>query len=332
MTHCTVYNLRALGVFSFFTFSYLEIWRYSQMNKPIFTGIALLTVYLVWGSTFLGNQLGLEGGLPPLFLVGTRFLLAGLLLYGVARWNGESRGTWKEWKEAFLLGFLLLVCGPGLVAWSQQWLSSSLAALLIATSPVWVTLLDGDEKLTRTRWLGLMLGLLGVATLVGSSLVFSGENVLLGAAACLFSALAWAVGSIRAKKRSESKSWMFYSGQQMMLAGGVLSLLSYLGGEAVSLSTVEFKAWLALGYLTVFGSLVAYGAYTWLITNVSSATLSSHAYINPIVAVFLGIYLGGENVSPYLGSGALLGLLGVVLLLKPNGGEIGFWKRGRSLP
>lgn len=292
------------------------------MKKKILVIVALLTVYVVWGSTFLGIRVGLEGGFPPLLFIGLRFLLAGGLLYGLSAWNGEVRSSWTEWRESVLLGFLLLVCGPGLVAWSEKWISSSLAALLVATSPVWITLLDGKEKLTRLRWLGILTGLGGVFWLVGASVSLNDGGVLLGCAACLASALAWAVGSLRARRRSSAHGWLVQSGQQMLAAGALLVILGFAGGETVSLTALESQAWLALGYLTVFGSLVAFSAYTWLAREISSLALSSHAYINPIVAVFLGVVVGGESLSPGVGTGALLGLLGVVLMLIPDQSKI----------
>lgn len=288
------------------------------MKKKILVLVALLTVYVVWGSTFLGIQVGLDGGLPPLLLIGLRFSLAGGLLYGFARWNGESGASLRDWKEAATLGFLLLICGPGLVAWSEKWISSSLAALLVATSPVWITLLDGEEKLSKSRWAGLMLGLAGVGWLVGESLMAADHNALLGVAACLVSALAWAVGSLKSRRQNSSRSWLFLSAQQMLVAGVSLTLLSIVGGEQVSLSSVEVEAWLALGYLTLFGSLIAFSAYNWLAREISPIALSSHAYINPIVAVFLGVAIGGESLSPTLGVGGILGLLGVALMLAPQ--------------
>lgn len=289
------------------------------MKKRFLIASALSVVYLVWGSTFFGIRIGIEGGIPPLSLIGLRFLLAGLMLYGFARWNGERPAGPKEWKESALLSFLLLVCGPGLVAWSEQWLSSSLAAVLTATSPVWITLLDGEEPLTPSRWAGLVLGSLGVVWVVASSLTLGGENMFLGVAACLASALAWAVGSLRARRRPQPRSWVFTSGLQMTLAGAGLMVLAYLGGESVAISSVESQAWLALGYLTVFGSLVAFSAYTWLLSNTSPITLSTHAYVNPVVAVFLGIVLGGETLTWGAGIGGVLALLGVVLLVRPTG-------------
>ena len=288
------------------------------MKKQILVITALFTVYLVWGSTFFGIRVGLDGGFPPLLLIGTRFLLAGSLLYALARWSGEARGRWEDWRESALLGFLLLVCGPGLVAWSEQWLSSSLAALLVSTSPVWVTLLDGKETFTPHRWLGVLLGLLGVAWLVGASMTLSGHNVLLGVAGCLVSALAWAVGSLRAHRRPQRRGWLFLSGQQMLFAGGFLSLLGAVWGERLALTGLEQQAWLALGYLTIFGSVVAFGAYTWLLNNTSPETLSTHAYVNPVVAVFLGMFLGGESISEQDGVGAVLALFGVLLLVMPS--------------
>jgi drug/metabolite transporter (DMT)-like permease len=288
------------------------------MKKQILVMMALSTVYLVWGSTFFGIRVGIEGGFPPLLLIGTRFLMAGSLLYAFSRWNGEARSTWADWKEGAVLGFLLLVCGPGLVAWSEQWLSSSLAALMVSTSPVWVTILDGKETFTRTRLLGVFLGLFGVAWLVGASITLDSGHVLLGIAGCLASALAWAVGSLRAHRRPQHRSWIFTSGVQMLFAGASLCLMGLVGGERLAVSAVEQQAWMALGYLTLFGSVIAFGAYTWLLNNTTSATLSTHAYVNPVVAVFLGMSLGGESVSQQAGFGALLALFGVIVLVVPT--------------
>lgn len=287
------------------------------MKKQIYVIASLFTVYLVWGSTFFGIRMGLEGGFPPLLLIGTRFLMAGALLYGLALWRGENRGDWRDWRENALLGFLLLVCGPGLVAWSEQWLSSSLAALLVATSPVWVTLLDGKEAFSKSRWVGLLLGLFGVAWLACSSLLASQSGMLLGVAGCLASALAWAVGSLRAHRRPQERSWLFTSGLQMLVAGLGLSTLGLIIGERLSVTTIEQQGWLALGYLTVFGSVVAFGAYTWLLSNSSPATLSTHAYVNPVVAVFLGLWLGGESLTQEAAVGGVLALVGVLLLVMP---------------
>ncbi len=289
-------------------------------------------VYIVWGSTFYGLKVGLEGGLPPLLLVGVRFLLAGGVLYGLASLAQrrrlaklqqtqtlKARGTaWLEWKEAGLLGFLLLVCGPGLVGWSQQWVSSSMAALLVATSPVWVTLLDREQKLDGRKWVGLILGLVGVGALVGASLDFNSPGFLWGAAGCLLSAVAWAVGSLRARSAPSETPKTLKAGMQMMAAGLMLLLGAWIKGETFVFSNVSLDAWLALAYLTLLGSLVAFSAYLWLVSNVSAAVVSTHAYVNPVIAVLLGSLLGGETLTAGTGAAAALALTGVVVLMLPT--------------
>lgn len=287
------------------------------MKRRILTLLALGIVYVVWGSTFYGVKLALQGGLRPFFLIGLRFLTAGCALYGLARWRGAPAAARQDWMESALLGFLLLVCGTGLVAWSVQWISSSLAALLVATSPVWVTLLDREQKLTPRKWLGLLLGLLGVGWLVGASLSFGSATILLGSMGCLASALAWAVGSLRARSAGAHVSPVTRAAMQMIWAGAMLLVLSLGLEEWSTLGLVSEQAWWAFTYLTLFGSLVAYSAYTWLVANVSATVVATHAYVNPVVAVLLGALLGDEAVSAQTGLAATVALLGVVVLMMP---------------
>ena len=287
-------------------------------RHQLITVLALGIVYVVWGSTFYGVKLALEGGLQPFFLIGLRFLLAGSALYGLARWQGAASASRKDWAESALLGFLLLVCGAGLVAWSVQWISSSLAALLVATSPVWITLMDREQKLTSRKWLGLILGLIGVGWLVGASLNADGDGFFWGCLGCLASALAWAVGSLRARTAGDHISPVVRAGMQMIWAGVMLLGLSLCNEELSSLRYVSGQAWWALGYLTLFGSLVAYSAYTWLVANVSASVVSTHAYVNPVVAVLLGSLLGGEALNPSTGLAATVAMVGVVVLMMPE--------------
>lgn len=294
--------------------------------------LSMSTVYIVWGSTFYGLKVGLEGGLPPLSLVGVRFLLAGAVLYGLTSLSRRRRvvdspqagrstvpgATWLEWKEAGLLGFLLLVCGPGLVGWSQQWVSSSMAALLVATSPVWVTLLDRDQKLDGRKWVGLILGLVGVGALVGASFDMDRPGFLWGCAGCLLSAMAWAVGSLRARRARPETPKSLKAGMQMMAAGVMLLLGAWIKGETFVVSNVRFEAWLALAYLTLLGSVVAFSAYVWLVGNVSASVVSTHAYVNPVIAVLLGSLFGGETLTAGTGLAAAIALTGVVVLMLPT--------------
>lgn len=289
------------------------------MNRQqTITILALGVVYVVWGSTFYGVKLALEGGFPPFLLVAFRFLLAGLALYGFSRWRGEPAATWGDWWSAAWLSCLLLVAGTGLVAWSVQWIPSSLAALLVATSPVWVTLLDREQPLTAKKVVGLLLGLVGVGWLVGASLHFADLAALWGGLACLASALAWAVGSLCSRRHRTRLSPVTMAGLQMIWAGLVLLAVSRASGEIFRGSEIELSAWGWLVYLTLFGSLLAYSAYLWLVAHVNVTVVLTHAYVNPVVAVVLGSQLGGERLAAPTWWAAAVVLLGVVVLMLPE--------------
>lgn len=287
-------------------------------NFKLIALLNLLVVYVVWGSTFLGVKLALEGGLAPFVLIGLRFLVAGSMLYGAVRLSGVRPSTVAEWKESAVLSFLLLICGSGLVAWSQRYISSSLAALLVATSPVWVTMMDPEQKLTARKWLGLVVGLIGVGSLVGASLTNDGEGFLIGCLGCLASALAWAFGSLRARRTVKNVSPIAQAGMQMICAGLSLLLFALLQGDAAALQSVSAKAWQAWLYLTLVGSLVAYSSYTWLVRNTPAALVSTHAYVNPVVAIVLGALLGGEKLSLATGFAAAVAIIGVIILMLPE--------------
>lgn len=287
-------------------------------KHQLMTLLALGIVYVVWGSTFYGVKVALEGGLAPFFLIGARFLLAGVALYGLARWQGAEPARARDWGESALLSFLLLVCGTGLVAWSVQWISSSLAALLVATSPVWITAMDREQKLTARKWLGLVLGLVGVGLLVGASLTMEGSMFFWGCLGCLASTFAWAVGALRGRDSKSQATPITQAAMQMIWAGLILSLVSLVAQEQGYLGAVTAQAWWALAYLAFFGSLIAYSAYTWLVSNTSAALVSTHAYINPVVAVVLGSWLGGELLTPQTAVAAVIALAGVVVLMLPE--------------
>lgn len=284
-------------------------------NFKLLALLNLLVVYVVWGSTFFGIKLALEGGLAPFLLIGLRYLVAGSMLYIAVRSSGRRPATAAEWKESAILSFLLLVCGAGLVAWSQRFISSSLAALLVATSPLWVTLLDPEQKLNARKWLGLAVGLSGVGSLVGASLKFDNQGFLLGCLGCLASALAWAFGSLRARRTVRDISPVAQASMQMICAGISLMLLALLTGDGMSLQVVSLKAWFAWLYLTLFGSLLAYSSYTWLVSNTTPALVSTHAYVNPVVAMLLGALLGGEQLTPASVAAAIVALTGVLIFM-----------------
>ena len=287
-------------------------------SMKVLTFLNLSIVYLVWGSTFLGSKLAIEGGFGPFALVGLRTLVAGAVLYGVARLSSAVVPSAKAWREAFISSSLLLVGGTGLVAWSQVYIPSSLSALLVATSPVWITMLDSEQKLTVQKWVGLLLGIIGVGSLVGASLDFSNEGVVWGIAGTLLSSLSWALGALRTKRNKALAPPVTQAGMQLMTGGMSLLTIALIGEGGVVLEQISALAWGAWLYVTVLGSIVGYSSYTWLVNNTSAAVASTHAYVNPVVAVILGSVIAGESLTMSMGIAAFVALTGVVILMLPE--------------
>ncbi len=264
---------------------------------------AFATVYLVWGSTYLAIRFGLET-MPPFLMAGVRFLVAGTLLYGWARARGADRPTWDHWKVAATAGVLLLAVGNGGVTWAERSISSGLAALLVASEPLWLVLLAwgffGGARPTGKIMAGLALGLLGVASLVvpGGELAVAGSAW--GMVAVLVATVSWAVGSLLLRDAKRPDSPILGTGMQMLAGSAVLIAVGLARGEARGFdpAAVSTGSLLALLYLIVFGSIAAYTAYTWLLTVTTPARASTYAYVNPVVAVLLGHWLGAEKVSP----------------------------------
>ncbi|MBI3929519.1 MAG: EamA family transporter [Armatimonadetes bacterium] len=291
------------------------------MRKSWYLAAALGVVYVAWGSTFLAIKVGLES-IPPYTLMGVRFLLAGSLLYALARSRGEVPYDPRSWRDAAVLAFLLLVCGAGAVAWAEQWVPSGLAALLGASSPLWVQSLDGRRQPSGRVLLGLLVGFAGVALLVGSSVTGADRVALPAMAVLLLSALAWAGGILLSSRTLAKGSELLRSGSQMLLAGLMLCALAGLSGEQMELARISSRSLLALLYLTVVGSLLGFSAFSWLARNASPAVASTHSYVNPVIAMALGTTLGGESLALSAVLAALLALAGVALILgaPPGGG------------
>jgi len=261
---------------------------------PSLVVIALLTVYLVWGSTYFAIHIALSS-FPPFLLMGTRFLVAGgaLLLFLV--WRGKVLPTRRQWRDAALVGSVILGGGMGLTSYAQQYISSGLTAVFVACSPFILTLCIGmyGEWPNRREWLGILIGF-GGAVLLASGADFSAQPIgiiaLLGAITC------WNVGSVLSQRRfSMAPGAMGFASQ--MLAGGVfLTIVSRVSGEHL-VGTITPQAWLAWGYLVVAGSLAAFTAYMYLIATVPPALASSYSYVNPVIAVTLGVVFGGEKLG-----------------------------------
>ena len=266
--------------------------------------LALAIVYVVWGSTYLAIRWGVET-IPPFTMASVRYLIAGGLLLAWVKYRGASRIAARDLPPAFLIGGLMLLCGNGGVVWAEQRVPSGLAALLIGVEPLFIVLLAATLPQERRRpsgraLVGVAFGVAGVLLLVGPAGGLSGDRVdLAGAAAILFAAFAWALGSLLSRNFAPPASPLQATALQMLAGGVLLGCASGLTGEwaRFSPSLVSTKSAAAVAYLVVFGSLVAFTAYIWLLRAASPALASTYAFVNPVVAVFLGWLLANEEVG-----------------------------------
>ncbi|WP_441292316.1 drug/metabolite exporter YedA [Sorangium sp. KYC3313] len=283
--------------------------------------VSLLALYVIWGSTYLAVSVALET-MPPFLLAGTRFMTAGALLYGVLRLRGAPRPTLRQWGAAARVGVLLLVFGNGFVVVSQQWVSSGVAAVVVSTMPLWLALFatargrgaaggtpaDAPE-VSRREWIGLLVGFAGAALLhLGGDLHAAHAGALL----ILLAPVSWALGSLYSRSLPLPEGPMAVAAE--MLAGGAVMLgVSALSGEHLA-AAPSSRSLLALAYLAVFGSIVALSAYTYLLRSTRPAIATSYAYVNPIVAIALGVLVGGERASATTWAAAAIVGAGVVIV------------------
>jgi len=261
---------------------------------PLLLVGAFLALYLVWGSTYLFIRIGVESW-PPMLMAGVRFLIAGSLLYGFLRWRGVPAPTWPQWRAAGAIGFLLLSCGNGGVTLAEHaGVASGVAALAVATVPLF-TLVFGlffGHRNSRLEWAGIALGLVGIGMLnMGSNLQASP----MGAALILFAAAAWAFGSVWSKSLPLPQGAMA-SAAEMLVGGAALLIGSAVSGERLTQMPTA-AGWGALAYLVFFGSILAFSSYMYLLKHVRPAAATSYAYVNPAVAVLLGIVFAGEQIG-----------------------------------
>ena len=271
--------------------------------------LALGSLYVIWGSTFLGIRIALEG-YPPLLLAGLRFVIAGAVTYAWARGRGAPAPTRTEWRSSLIVG-TLLVCANACVVVAEQWVSSGVAAVAIASVPLWVALVAGlfGRWPSRGEWIGLAIGLAGVAILqTAGDLRASPAGALVLTVSCA----SWSLGSIWSRRLPLPKG-LIASGAQMLSGGVVLLAVALLSGERIT-AVPSLRASVALGYLIVAGSIVGYSAYQFLLSRVRPTLAASYAYVNPVVAVGLGAALAGESVAPRAVGALALILSGVAML------------------
>jgi drug/metabolite transporter (DMT)-like permease len=264
--------------------------------------MAFLAVYVIWGSTYLAIRFVIES-IPPFFMAGTRFMLAGAILYVWARMRGASGESKHHWVSAFVVGGFMLLGGHGAVVWAEQWVPSSLVSLLIATVPLWIVFVDwlrGGSRPSLRIVGGLVLGLLGVVLLVGSLEDLGGNSVgLVGGVVVVFGAFLWANGSLYSRSAKLPSSPLLGTGMEMIGGGVLLLLASLVTGEwtRLRLDQVSIRSMISWIYLVVFGALIAFTCYIWLLRVVSPSRVSTYAYVNPIVAMFLGWALASETLT-----------------------------------
>ena len=268
--------------------------------------IALAAVYLIWGSTYLAIRFALEGGFPPFLLGGIRFVIAGGLMYAVLRWRGMAAPTRPQWINAAAMGVMLLLLGNGMVNYAEQTVSSGMAAVAVASAPLWMAMfaMMRGEHPNRIEWIGLGIGFIGVVWLnIDSSLSASKAGMI----ALLVATVAWSFGSIWSRGRDMAPPFMGAAAQ--MLCGGVAMCVlgAVLGERFHAVPTATALA--AFSYLIVFGSIIGFSAYIWLLHHVRPALAGSYAYVNPAIAVMLGAALAHEHFAAQE-----LAAMGVILL------------------
>lgn len=286
----------------------------NKKTQGLLVVLALFCTYFIWGSTYLAIRFGIES-FPPFLMAGLRFTVAGSILYLVMRYFGEPNPTKSQWVGAGLVGLLLPALGNGTVCYVQQTVSSSVAALAIATAPIWMAIFSSiwGHKISIREWLGIAIGLLGIVLLnLGGS--FSGD--FMSAFLLIFAAASWSFGSVWGKHLAMPQGLMA-SAAQMLVGGLALLMFSALQGESWP-QTITTKSWAAMLFLIVLGSLVAYSAYQYLLKTVRPLVASSNTFVNPVVAFGVGIWLADEKITTSEFVALVVILIGVFLVLSAS--------------
>ncbi|MFL6540987.1 MAG: EamA family transporter [Chthoniobacterales bacterium] len=296
------------------------------MKPPARLGLlaAFAGVYIIWGSTYLAILFAIQS-MPPLVMAGARFLLAGAILYAIARISGAARSNLIEWRTAAIVGTCLLLGGNGGVTLSEQYIPSGLAALLVATVPLYTVLLMwlfrmGDRPTPLTGF-GLAVGFVGVGVLVGPALHVSRGNessaAWIGMVILLVSSLIWSLGSLYARKAQNARSSFLAASQQMLCGGGLMFLIGTARGELRHFhpDQISMVSLGAFAYLVLIGGILGYGSYAYLLKHCDPAKVATYAYVNPVVAVLLGALFAGEklNLRTFVAAALIIGSVAIVI-------------------
>ncbi len=288
--------------------------------------VAFAAIYIIWGSTYLAIRFAIET-IPPFFMAALRFLVAGSILYAWVRWRGAPAPQRFHWQAAGIVGALLLVVGNGSLVWAEQRVASGLAALLLATIPLWMVLLDAlrprGPRLDAQIIGGLALGLAGLGLLTGPGKMLGGERVApLGAAVLMFGAISWSAGSLYSRHARLPAQPLLAAAMEMLAGGVLLVVVGLAAGEASQLHphAITLRSLFGLIYLICFGSLLGFTAYIWLLGVCPPARVSTYAYVNPLVAVFLGWLLAGEPLSArtLVATAVIVGAVALIITHRPR--------------
>ena len=282
--------------------------------------LAFAIIYFVWGSTYLAVRIGVRE-VPPFLLAGVRFVIAGIVLYAWTRVHGTPSPTMREWSGVLFMSTLIFVFDYGLLFWAETRVPSGVAAVVMAIIPGFMALLEimllRTQRLTARLAIALLLGVAGVAVLVARSPNLGGAPVdALGAAALVFASINWSIASVLSRKLPLPSAKVMSSGAQMLAGGVMLTIVSALLGEmhGFRVQAVSREAWFALVYLIVAGSIIGFTAYIWLLHHESPTKVGTYAYVNPVVAVVIGYFWGGEVLGARTVVGTLLVLVSVVVI------------------
>ena len=290
--------------------------KYTTGQSRVLVLLAFACIYFVWGSTYLAIRYAVET-IPPLFVASARHLIAGGLLFGWCWWRG-LRPSKQQWLASIVLAALFFLIGHGTLHWAQQTLPSGLAALLIATEPIFVAIILTATRRTRftpTLLLGLVLGLLGVGLIIGADLQ-AGRSAMLSSIAVLIGTASWAIGMVYSRSASLHPDDRMAAAMSLLVGSLMLFLAGTVTGEATDFdfALVSVKSLLALGYLAIAGSLVAYSAYFWLLNRYPPTLVATHTYVNPVVALILGWALAGEVLTGRFVFGGVVVIAAIVLV------------------
>ncbi|HEX3008208.1 MAG TPA: EamA family transporter [Bacteroidales bacterium] len=292
----------------------------SPKQRKIIILASFIAIYFVWGTTYLAIKYAIET-IPPFLMMGLRSLTAGIVLYLWGRLRGDANVTRKELPSLILIGSLFFLVGHGVLAWSQQTVPSGVAALLISSEPIIIALFEPlftkEGRIGRQTIFGMFIGLCGIAVLViPQGLDFKNAS-LLGSFGIIVSASSWSSGAIYSRVAKLPRSPFITGGLQLIFGGTLLMLASFTLGEwtTFTFSQISVRSWLGLAYLVVFGSIIAFSSYTWLLSVTSATRISTHTFVNPIVAVLVGWAFGGEALTAGMIVALVLIIISVYLVL-----------------